>query len=679
MAARERYRIALVGAPNVGKSLAFQRLTGAYAVVSNYPGTTVEVTRAAARRLSGSAGPATVIDTPGMYSLLPISDEERVARRILLSERPDLVVQVIDAKNLERMLPLTFQLLEAGLPLVLAVNMLDEAARAGLAVDLAKLSALVGVPAVGTVGTTGQGFSKLKKVIASQLHVGQDGQTKTANGDENPEVRVFPETHVFPEARVFPEHNNAVTNAIARVEKLLSTEYGFSRRSLALLACRGDDDVVDFIMRQEPPAAAKRIKGAIAAASRGIAAGEFTQAYHDAARKVASICVSSTGPRRALSVSTALGRLTSHPVWGVPLMLAVLYYFLFKFVGQFGAGTLVDYLENEVFLRYFNPFVSGLVSSVIPWPALRELFVGEYGLITLGLRYAMAIVLPVVGTFFLAFAILEDSGYLPRLAMLADAWFSRVGLNGRAVIPIVLGFGCGTMATMVTRILETKRERLIATFLLAFAIPCSAQLGLIAAMLTAYPIALLIWGVTVASAFVGAGSLLSRYLPGRRPSFYMELPPLRLPHPGNVLRKSYTRLEWYFMEVLPLFLWASVIIWAGRLTGLFDLLIAGVTPVVRLLGLPDQTAVIMLFGFFRRDYGAAGLYDLVNTGALSTCGLLVAATTLTLFTPCVAQFAMMWKERGPRFTLAATGAILVLALGTGFLLNTVLTLTSLLE
>lgn len=657
-----RYRVALVGAPNVGKSLAFQRLTGVYAVVSNYPGTTVEVTRAQARWLAGPRGATAgiIIDTPGMYSLFPISDEERVARRILLTERPDLVIQVVDAKNLERMLPLTFQLLEAGLPLILAVNMLDEAARRGLTIDLERLSALVGAPAVGTVGTSGQGFGQLKKAIVARLQAADSVQP---SGAALKQIR--------------PRHADAVTAACRRVETMLGEGYSFSRRSLALLACRGDEEIAEIILQKEPRSSSKRIREALEAA-RQLSPAEFTQPYHDAARQVVSQCVASTGAR-AVSLGAALGRLTAHPVWGVPLMLLVLYYFLYKFVGQFGAGTLVDYLENEVFLRHFNPFLTRLLTSFIPWPAVNDLFVGEYGLITLGLRYAMAIVLPVVGTFFLAFAILEDSGYLPRIAMLADDLFSRVGLNGRAVIPVVLGFGCGTMATMVTRVLESKRERLIATFLLAFAVPCSAQLGLIFAMLSAYPVSLALWGATVVTAFVGAGHLLSRYLPGRRPFFYMELPPLRLPHLGNVLRKTYTRMEWYFMEVLPLFLWASVVIWAGRLSGLFDLIIAGTKPVAGLLGLPQQTAVIMLFGFFRRDYGAAGLYDLVNAGVLSPRSLLVAATTLTLFTPCVAQFAMMWKERGPRFTVAATGAILTLALGVGTLLNALLGWTRLLD
>ena len=194
---------------------------------------------------------------------------------------------------------------------------------------------------------------------------------------------------------------------------------------------------------------------------------------------------------------------------------------------------------------------------------VQDLFVGEYGILTLGLRYAVAIILPIVGTFFLAFSILEDTGYLPRLAMLMDRVFKGIGLNGRAVIPMVLGFGCDTMATMVTRTLETRRERVIATLLLALAIPCSAQLGVILAMLSGAPGALLIWGLVITGVFLLVGLLAARLLPGERPTFYMELPPLRLPQLGNVLVKTYTRMEWYLLEVLPFFLLASVVIWLG--------------------------------------------------------------------------------------------------------------------
>ncbi len=365
---------------------------------------------------------------------------------------------------------------------------------------------------------------------------------------------------------------------------------------------------------------------------------------------------------------------TLWPVTGVPILILVLYYGLYRFVGVFGAGTVVDFLERRLFGDVVNPAVDALMARYVGSFALRELVAGEYGLVTLGLRYATAIVLPIVGAFFLVFSVLEDTGYLPRLALLADRALKSIGLSGRAVIPITLGFGCDTMATMVTRTLETRRERTIATLLLALAVPCSAQLGVILGMLASRPRALALWAGVVGAIFIVAGCLAATLLPGERPVFYMELPPLRLPTVSNVFAKTFARMRWYLLEVLPLFLAASVVIWAGRITGTFDWLIGVLERPVELMGLPREAAFAFLFGFFRRDYGAAGLYDLARAGRLTGVQLVVAAVTLTLFLPCVAQFAMMWRERGWRTAFAIAGAIAPIAFLTGYVLNLVLRL-----
>ena len=284
-------------------------------------------------------------------------------------------------------------------------------------------------------------------------------------------------------------------------------------------------------------------------------------------------------------------------------------------------------------------------SKTDSWHSIQTLIAFDYGIITLGLRYAVAIILPIVATFFLAFSLLEDSGYLPRLALLVDRLFKKIGLNGRAVIPITLGFGCDTMATLVSRTLETKRERVIATLLLALAIPCSAQLGVIMALLSANPASLGIWAGFVILVFLLVGYLAAQLMPGEKPAFYMELPPLRLPKLSNILEKTLSRMQWYFLEIIPFFILASVLIWVGKITGLFDAIINAAAPLMYALGLPSEAAEIFLFGFFRRDYGAAGLYDLQNSGALNGVQLVVSAVTLTLFVPCIAQFAIMIKER----------------------------------
>ena len=285
----------------------------------------------------------------------------------------------------------------------------------------------------------------------------------------------------------------------------------------------------------------------------------------------------------------------------------------------------------------------------------------------------MALILPLVSFFFLVFAIIEDSGYLPRLAMLIDRMFKRIGLSGRAVIPIVLGLGCDTMATMVTRTLPTNRERLISTLLLALAIPCSAQLGVILALLAGRPVAVLLWAAVVALVFLATGFLASKILPGSKASFYMELPPLRLPKLTNVLTKTYVRVVWYFKEVLPLFLMASVIIWLGKLTRLFDLCIYLLRKPVELIGLPPEGAKVFLFGFFRRDYGAAGLYELNKSGLLSGVQMVIASVALTLFLPCIAQFLMIGKERGWKTSVYISIFIIFCSFAVAYLLNLLLT------
>ncbi|UZQ56159.1 ferrous iron transporter B [Trichothermofontia sichuanensis B231] len=372
--------------------------------------------------------------------------------------------------------------------------------------------------------------------------------------------------------------------------------------------------------------------------------------------------------QNTVPLAERLHQITVNPLTGFPLLLLILYFGVYQFVGQFGAGTLVDLIET-FFENRITPVVNHGVSLLIPWPVVQDLIANDYGIITLGIRYAIAIVLPVVATYFLVFSLLEDSGYLPRLSLMLDRLFSLIGLSGRAVIPIVLGLGCDTMATMVTRTLETRRERIIAIFLLSLAVPCAAQWGLILGLLAQKPVALLLWASIISSIFMTMGYLVSRLLPGQKASFYMEVPPLRLPKLSNVLTKTYVRMKWYFWEIIPLFIWASVIIWVGRLTGVFDLLVRGLEPVMGWLGLPGTAAPVFIYGFFRRDYGAAGLFDLQQNGVLTGSQLLVAAIVLTLFLPCVAQLQIMLKEQGAKLTIAMVAFIIPFAFLVGYLVN----------
>jgi ferrous iron transport protein B len=641
-------KVALVGNPNVGKSVLFNALTGAYVTVSNYPGTSVEVARGNAV-IEGEH--FEIIDTPGMYSLLPITEEERVAREILLNETPDVVIHVIDARNLERMLTMTLQLVEAGLPLLLVVNIMDEAERMGLVIDISLLQEKLGIPVISAATAKKRGLPEIRKAIAAK--------ERRSHG-------------VF-------GYSGGLERDIEEIALHLKGDYILSRKALALLLLQRDDEVAGLVQRIEGKdfgAIAALVKEKIFARRESFHLDLSMERKGIVTRLMAGVLTIPAG--RKATFGERLSRWSVNPVTGVPLLLLVLYFGLYKFVGVFGAGTLVDFLEGSIFEERFNPWITVVIKNIIPWEVIQELFVGEYGVITLGIRYAVGIILPIVATFFLFFSILEDSGYFPRLALLVDRLFKYIGLTGRAVIPIVLGFGCDTMATMVTRTLETVRERIIATLLLALAIPCSAQLGVIIALLSNAPGALMVWFVCLLLVFMVIGFLAARLMPGETPMFYMELPPMRLPQVSNIFTKTYTRMQWYFMEIMPLFILASVLLWLGKITGFFPKLVAWMTPVMASIGLPRETAVAFIFGFFRRDYGAAGLYDLQTQGLLDSRQLTVAAVTLTLFVPCIAQFLIMKKERGMKVALAIGLFVSLLAYGCGWGLNRFLLMTGLL-
>jgi ferrous iron transport protein B len=457
-----------------------------------------------------------------------------------------------------------------------------------------------------------------------------------------------------------------------KISNLLKGDYSFSRKSIALLLLQDDKEIWEMV-KESDTGALTRIgeitKDAKAHFVHPIVY-ELALQRQNETREIINRVVRIEAEK--IYFRERLSRLMMNPITGMPILFLVLYWGLYKFVGQFGAGTVVGYLEGTIFENHLNPFMAKIITALVPWKALQDLFVGEYGVFTLGLRYAVALILPIVSFFFIFFSIIEDSGYLPRLAMLIDRTFKKIGLSGRAVIPMVLGFGCDTMATMVTRTLPTKRERIIATMLLALAVPCSAQLGVILALLGSNLKALFIWAGVIVLVFLFIGWLWAKMLPGERPSFYMEIPPLRLPNLSNVFTKTYVRVKWYFKEVLPLFILASVLIWFGQLSGLFGLIVRILEKPIKMIGLPGEAAKIFLFGFFRRDYGAAGLYDLNKHGLLTGTQLVVACVALTLFLPCVAQFLMSIKERGLKTGFGIAIFVLFFSYTVAYLVNLIL-------
>ena len=596
-------KLLLVGQPNVGKSLIFTRLTQRYATVSNYPGTTVEITSALAD-VGGEL--REVVDTPGTNTLAPQSFEERVTRDLLVGPEDADVVQVGDIGNLRRTLLLSLQLAEHEIAFTLCLNMSDEPGAPAVAVDL--LAARLGIPVVAVSALRSWNLEKLKR--------------QAIQPSRSPLRASYPA---------------AVEEAIAflRAEDL-------SRPDALSALCGGD--------------ASPQVAAAIA----------------DARLALVDTLIAEVTSATSTRGHGTLGALCMHRVWGVPILLGVLYV-AWLFVGKFGAGTLVDFVETSIFEAYVNPWATRLVDWIIPFQWMRDLLVGPYGVITMALTYAIAIVLPVVITFFTLFGILEDSGYLPRLSVMLHRTFKRMGLNGKAVLPMVLGLGCDTMATLTTRVLETKKERVIVTILLALGIPCSAQLAVILAMLGRLSgAATAIWlGVTLATIFL-VGYLASKIVPGTSGDFIVDLPPMRVPRLSNILIKVLARTEWYLKEAVPLFILGTLILYVLDLTHALALIQRVLAPlVVGALGLPAEAANAFVIGFLRRDYGAAGLFAMQRAGALDANQTVIALTVITLFVPCVANFLVMVRERGKRAALAIAAFITVYAFGIGAFLHAI--------
>jgi len=736
-------KIILVGNPNVGKSVIFGLLTGSYVLVSNFPGTTVEVSRG---RMRIGESVYEVIDTPGVNSLIPQSEDERVACEILLRERPDVIVQVADAKNMRRTLLIASQLVEFGIPMVLVLNMIDEAEDRGIEIDTQGLSETLSIPVVETIAIYSKGRRQLLNAIQTAqkprnplpaLYAGEN-IARELNGAASPallSIEWMAEGN-RDLSRTIADFLGAAPSADLRKwqEKYRATGHGNPAKEIEGMRDRLLEKMVPAFKKQrrsrfvEETGIAKRMwlgllvlglllfawneTGALlhmptpfsialqAVTSRLEAffgthhyGGSFLQsvllgdksgghfqyglvpeAIHLLLLVIPVILPLWVLLSRSRVFAYEMGIQTRRASTGIPILIGVLL-LLYEFVGYTGAQTLVGLIEKVLFGGYFIPYLR----TLLPSGFFSELLAGKYGIISMGLTYAVGIVLPVVGTFFIAFGLLEDSGYLPRLSILSDRLMRWMGLNGKAVLPMVLGFGCGTMATMTTRILSSKRERLLATFLLALGIPCSAQLGVLLGIAAGFSAkATLTVIAVVASQLILVGFLASKIIRGQPSEFIFEIPPIRMPQLKNVAFKTWYRIQWYLKEAVPLFLVGTLVLFvldnlqlSGR--SLLSWIQAGMEPVISgLLHLPAQTAGIFLLGFLRRDYGAAGFYDLARAGLLNGQQVVVSMIVITLFVPCLASFLMIIKEQGIKRALAITGFIVPFAIFVGAVVGWVL-------
>lgn len=604
--------VVLSGNPNVGKSVFFTALTGVYREVSNYAGTTVST-------MCARLGRDTLIDTPGVYGVGSANEEERVAREVILSA--DVVINVVDAVHLSRDLFLTIQLIEMGIPMVVALNMMDEAMKRGITIDRERLSRLLGVPVITASGTLGVGIEQVKQSIdyARAGHI--DGY-----------MRVM--------------IDEAMQDGLTQRDALLLLE---EDDTLSRGRCveNGGRCRACGHKRQTVRSLREEISARRRARVNDVCAQVVTSRSHHT------------------SFSVRLGRWTVAPLTGMATLVFVLA-MLYLFIGVFVAQDVVDVTEG-LFTTVYEPSVRSFTASYIPVDSLLfALFVGEYGLFTMTVTYLFGLILPLVSGFYLALSVLEDSGYLPRLAALVDRLMGMIGLNGRAVIPLILGFGCVTMATTASRLMATERERTIVTTLLGLTIPCSAQFGIITALMaTLPPLYIAVYVITMVVVFGIVGKMLHHLLGGRTSDLFIDLPPLRLPQAKNVLGKVVMRTANFLTEAAPIFAGGAVCITLLEQSGGLVLLSAMLAPVTEgVLHLPRETASIFLMGMVRRDLAAAGLTDI----ALTDSELTVALTVITLFVPCIATVLMMVKERGKREGIAVWLASLALAFLVGGLL-----------
>ena len=744
------YRIALVGNPNVGKSVLFGLFTGKYVTVSNYPGTTVEVTRG---MYAGSNDTIEVVDTPGANSLISHSEDERVARDILLRDEEKRVIQIIDAKNIRRGLQITTQLAEMGLPISIGLNMWDETLDRGMSINTDKLGKTLGVTLTKTIATQKFGISALRNSI---------------NSVKIPKIKI--------------DYGETIEEGVMRIEALLPDSHTVKKRALAIMLLSFDEDLEEtlkidkqtlvkihkvregvqkeyghplsyVITKKRSDYVDNLLKGIVSFSEKEEQAGAISRNifffllmplfsffvgykiidllmflignHPDSSGLLPLIlrllgggvsvgCYSfylfSREYKSNRKITSVLGSLTMHPFLAWPMLIMVLWC-IYKIVGQFGAGDCVDFVESKIFgssleksggfdFKIFIPFTrieyvfthvnfEG-INYYLGWLCQKfmssdnfffELFLGEEaGLMQVGVTYSIAIILPIVGFFFVSFGLMEDSGYLPRLAVMLNRFFKVIGLNGKAVLPMVLGLGCDTMATMTTRILDTKKERIISTLLLALAVPCSAQLGVIAGILGSVSgTHLAIYFFVIFSQMLLVGYLSSRILKGTGSDFLMEMPPFRRPKLTNIIMKTYYRTKWFLKEAVPLFVLGTFILFILTKLGILKYIQSAAEPIVKhFLGLPVETTQGFILGFLRRDYAVVSIFKALEKNAgnmvIDPNQLIVSLVVITLFVPCLANFFVMIKERGASTAFLMLAFILPFAFLVGGILRYVLQL-----
>lgn len=633
---QETSKIVVVGLPNTGKSEVFNRLTRSYSPVANYSQTTISVVR---KKTVLGGKPCEIIDTPGISSLNIFSEEELVTRNILLNEHPDKVLFCGDATRLKSTLVLLAQIFELEIPTVFCLNQVDEAVRRDIVVDSKELSRQVYSPVTETAAVHGTGLNKLRKAI------------KIVN---------------LPVAMI--NYPAVVEKALIDLLDLFPLEERPSK-GLLLLFVTGEDRVAGLIKKRYGDEILSKANDILIAVHRKASSSRIKQTIFNAREAWADKVAESVTTRSTFFFTGSAQRLawaSRHPVLGWPILFMILWGIFY------GVGTVATMMASELDGLIFAPataFVSSLFASS---GLLHDFMVGEYGILTMGVFNAIGTVVPILIVFFLITSFLEDVGYLPNLSVLLNRFLSLFGLTGKSVLPIILGFGCNTMATMTCRTLESKKERLIASFLIALGIPCAVQLGILLAIMATAPFSVLL--ITIIAVFATqmiSGIALHKIMPAeQRSDFILELPPFRIPDLRHILLKTYYRVKWFLVEAVPLFVFGAAMMFALEITGMLIIIKKGLHPVVTgFLSLPDKVSEVFILVLARRELGAVYFKDMVDTMQVDYYQTITGLVVITLFIPCIANTMVMIKELGIRWAIGLNVLIMTIAILVGGLVD----------
>ncbi len=639
---KSTYQVVLIGQPNCGKSTFFNAVAGYKATASNFPGTTVSYT---STHIKLKEIEFDLIDLPGTYSLSGYEPAEKVTRDWLLNQPVDLVINIIDASILGRSLELTIELLELGLPVIVCLNMMDEAKRKGIEINHQKLSQILNLPVIPCIATKGEGIEQLfeeakkylkEKRASSPIKFSQDVET------------------------VYEKLRNELKDSISSL--------GYPDRFFILKLLEGDAEFTEKLMKIAPEKLALvNSSRAQLEASHGKSSDEVICSERHALALNIFEKVAKVTPRKRVSLREQVDYWLMHKYLGY-VFLAIILFLLFAFVFWVG-----KYLE-EPLLGIFDRLQSSLENE-LGRGLLAQLIIG----LIQGIAGGVGIVLPYLVPFLLGLSFLEDIGYLPRAAFLMDSFMHRIGLHGKAVIPFVLGYGCSVPAVMATRTLEHPRDRFIAGILVTM-IPCSARTTIIFGLVAYFlgPIwALLIYLLNL-FVIAGVGRILTFIQPEPAFGLIMEVPTYKLPSPKVLVQKTWFRLREFIVVAWPILIAGSILLSILEFYQLDSLINKALSPLVAgVLGLPKETGVTLIFGIMRKELSLIMLAQALGTTnfaqVLTQIQMVVFTIFVVFYIPCLATLASLWRELGWKGMLSAIGITLFVATFFGFLFRIILT------